>query len=101
MEKSNIVPVHKKESKQNKKIIVQYHICQSLVKCLKRLFMMLCTSTFVTTTLNPNQSGFRPGNSTINQLLAITHKIYCAFESVPSLEARSIFVDFSKAFDRV
>ena len=51
--------------------------------------------------LNPNQSGIHPSDSTINQLLAITHKIYCAFESVPSLETRSIVLDFSKAFDRV
>ena len=27
--------------------------------------------------LTPNQSGFRPGDSAINQLLAITHNMYC------------------------
>ena len=61
------------------------------------LYKHFCDNGFLT----PSQSGFRPGDSTINQLLAITHKIYCPFESVPSLETRSIFLDFSKAFDRV
>ena len=51
--------------------------------------------------LTPNQSGFRPGDSPINQLLSITHKIYSAFEEVPSKETRSVFLDLSKAFDRV
>ena len=51
--------------------------------------------------LNPSQSGFRPGDSTINQLLAITHWIYCGFESVPSLEMHYIFLNLSKVFDRV
>ena len=30
--------------------------------------------------LSDKQSGFRPGDSTINQLLSITHDIYNAFE---------------------
>ena len=51
--------------------------------------------------LTLHQSGFRPGDSTINQLIAITHKIYSAFEEVPSKETRSVFLDLSKAFDRV
>ena len=49
----------------------------------------------------PNQSGFRPGDSTINQLLYITHKIYSAFEDYPSCETRAVFLDISKAFDKV
>ena len=51
--------------------------------------------------LTPHQSGFRPGDTTINQLLAITHKIYTAFEEIPSRETRAVFLDLSKAFDRV
>ena len=35
------------------------------------------------------------------QLLSITHKIYSAFEEVPSKETRYVFLDLSKAFDRV
>ena len=49
----------------------------------------------------PNQSCFRRGDSTINQLLYITHKIYSAFEDYPSRETRAVFLDISKAFDKV
>ena len=51
--------------------------------------------------LTPHQSGLRPGDSTINQLLLITQKIYAAFDEVPSKETRAVFFDLSKAFDRV
>ena len=44
--------------------------------------------------LNPNQSGFCPGNS------CITHEIFEAFDCNPSLEVRSAFLDISKAFDK-
>ena len=51
--------------------------------------------------LTPNQSGFRPDDSTINQLLYITQKIYAAFEDFPSRETHAVFLDISKAFDKV
>ena len=49
--------------------------------------------------LAPNQSGFKPGNSCTNQLLSITHEIYSSFDDV--FEVRSVFLDISKAFDKV
>ena len=51
--------------------------------------------------LNHNQSGFRPFNSCINQLLAITYEIFEAVDCNPPLEVRSVFLDISKAFDKV
>ena len=51
--------------------------------------------------LTPHQAGFQPEDSTINQLLSITHKIYSSYENVPSLESRAVFLDLSKASDRV
>ena len=51
--------------------------------------------------LNPNQSGFRPSDSCINQLLAITHETFEAFDCNLPLEVRSIFLDISKACDKV
>ena len=47
----------------------------------------------------PNQSGFKPGDSCINQLLSITHEIYNSFDE--RLEVRSVFLDISKAFGKV
>ena len=49
--------------------------------------------------ISPNQSGFKPGDSCINQLLSITHEIYNSFDE--GLEVRSVFLDISKAFDKV
>ena len=51
--------------------------------------------------LKTNQSGFRDGDSCIRQLIAITHNVFTAFDANPSLEVRGIFMDLSKAFDRV
>ena len=51
--------------------------------------------------LSPNQSGFRPSDSSVNQLLVIIHEIFEAFDCNPLLEVRSVFLDISKAFDKV
>ena len=51
--------------------------------------------------LNPNQSGFCPSDSCINQLLAITHEIFEAFDCDSPLEVRPVFLDISKVFDKV
>ena len=50
---------------------------------------------------NNNQSGFRPNGSCIHQLIAITHNIFSAFDANSSLEICGVFLDLSKAFDRV
>ena len=49
--------------------------------------------------ISPNQSGVKPGDSCINQLLAITHEIYKSFDD--GFEVRGVFLDISKAFDKV
>ena len=51
--------------------------------------------------LSVHQSGFRPGDSCVHQLISIVHDIYNAFDANPSLEVRGVFLDISKAFDRV
>ena len=63
---------------------------------LDAIYESLCENQLLT----PNQSGFRAGDSTINQLLSITHKIYSAFEEFHSRETRAVFFDISKAFDK-
>ena len=49
--------------------------------------------------ISANQSGFKPGDSCINQLLSITHNIYKSFDN--GYEVRGVFPDISKAFDKV
>ena len=51
--------------------------------------------------ITKNQSGFRPGDSTSNQLLYLVNEIHEAFEDPKSLEVRAVFLDISKAFDKV
>ena len=56
---------------------------------------------FLTTNnlLSAKQSGFKSGDSCINQLLSITHNIYKSLDQ--GYEVRGVFLDISKAFDRV
>ena len=49
--------------------------------------------------ISRDQSGFKPGDSCINQLLSTTHEIYKSFDD--GLEIRSVFLYISKAFDKV
>ena len=51
--------------------------------------------------LTPHQSGFRPDDSCIYQLISIVHNIYGNFDHNPSLEVRDNFLEISKAFDKV
>ena len=74
--KANVQPVHKKESRQ---IVSNYRPISLLCICGKNFEKLLFDemySFFETNSLiTTNQSGFRPGDSTINQLLAITTEI--------------------------
>ena len=61
---------------------------------------MRCLVSFLLEALiSANQSGFKPGDSCINQLLLITHNIYKSFDD--GYEVRGVFLDISKAFDKV
>ena len=49
--------------------------------------------------ISQNQTGFKLGDSCIKQLLSITNEIYKSFDD--EWEVKSIFLDISKAFDKV
>ena len=49
--------------------------------------------------ISANQSGFKPGDSCINQLLSITRNIYKSFDD--GYEVRGVFLDISKAFHKI
>ena len=49
--------------------------------------------------LSSNQSGFRPDESWINQLLSLTHEIYQSFDN--DLEVRGVFLNIFKTFVKV
>ena len=100
--KSNIVPVHKKNDKQ---LVTNYRPISLLLifgKIFEKIiFNRICNFLSEKNLLNHNQSGFRSSDSCVNQLLSITHEIFQAFDCNPTLEVRSVFLDISKAFDKV
>ena len=77
--RSNIIPVHKK--KKNDKQLVNNYRPISLLPIFgkifeKNIFNKIYSFLLEEKLLNPNQSGFRPSDSCINQLLAITHEFF-------------------------
>ena len=102
MEKSNIVPVHKKGDQQ---FVNSYRPVSLLPIFGKVLGKILFNSIFEYLQNNcllcDNQSGFRPSDSCEYQLLSIVHDIYASFDSNPPNDVRGIFLDISKVFDKV
>ena len=100
--KSHIIPAHKKNGKR----LVNNYRPISLLPIIGEIFEKIIFNRIYDfllkeELLNPNQSGFRTSDSCINQLLAITHQIFEAFDCNPLLEIRPVFLDISKAFDKV
>ena len=88
--KANVVPVHKKGNKQcleNYRPIYLLPICSKFFERL--IYNEMFTFFSENNLISPNQSGFRPGNSCVNQLLAITHEIYKWFDE--GFEVRGVF----------
>ena len=99
---ANIVPIHKKGSKNLKQNYRPISLLPIFDKILENLiFDSLYHHLNINNLLNPNQSGFRPGDSTLNQLLTIVNSIFTAFDCNPTVDVQSVFLDISKAFDRV
>ena len=75
--KGNITPCYKKGAKQNLK---NYHPVSLLLICGKFFERLMFNEMFrfflANNLLAPNQSGFKPGDSCINQLLSITHETF-------------------------
>jgi histone H3/H4 len=97
---ANITPLHKK----NQKHLVQNYrpisLLSSVGKCLERCVNKeLLSFLLATGSISPLQSAFTPKNSTTYQLLELYHHITAAMDK--GKDIRFIFLDFSKAFDRV
>ena len=99
---ANVTPIFKKGDKQsikNYRPISLLPICGKIFE--KIIFNNLYSYLNVNNLIIKNQSGFRPCDSTTNQLLYLVNEIHKAFENPKSLEVRAVFLDISKAFDTV
>ena len=74
--KSNIVPIHKKWDKKTLENYRPVSLLPIWGKILERLMFNKMFNLFIgNKPISSNQSGFKPGDSCINQLLSITHEI--------------------------
>jgi hypothetical protein len=97
---SHITPVHKNGEKQ----LVSNYRPISLLSCVSKVLERIvykhiynyCT---VNGLLTPKNSGFKQNDCTINQLLHLVQQIYDSLEN--GKDACMVFLDVSKAFDRV
>ena len=100
--KGNVVPIHKKESRN---LIKNYRPISLLLifsKVFERLVFNALFNFFLQNKLFTSyQSGFIPGDSCVSQLLSITHEIYKSFDCHPPTDMRDTFLDISKAFGKV
>ena len=98
--KGNTVPVHKKNDKQHINNYRTISLLPLRSKIFERLIFNEMFGFFIENDLiSQHQSGFKPGDSCINQLLSITHEIYQSFDEC--FDVRSVFLDIPKAFDKV
>ena len=99
---ANVTPIYKKGDKQlikNYRPISLLPICGKISE--KIIFNNLYSYLNANNLITKNKSGFRPGDSITNQLLYLVNEIHEAFEDPKSLEVRAVFLDISKAFDKV
>ena len=100
--KSNFTPIHKKKFKNLIKSYQPLSLLLIFSKILERLIFNCMFNFFRQNNLFTKcQSGFIPGDSCVAQLLSITHEIYQSFDCSPTRDVKGVFLDVSKAFDKV
>ena len=91
--KVNVIPNHKKDSRSCRTNFRPI----SLLPVIRKLFEKVKYDLIYSHLRNSRLSG----DSTISQLLLVAHDIYGSFDNFLSLETRAVFLDLSKAFDKV
>ena len=95
---ANVTPIFKKGDKQlikNYRPISLLQICSKMFE--KIIFNNLYKYLNANNLITKNQSGFRPGDSTSNQLLYLINENHEDFNEPKSLEVCAVFLDISKA----
>ena len=98
--KANVSPLHKKGETNlcNNYRLISLLSCTSKVM-EKIIFKHVFNFFRDNLVISANQSGFMPGDSTVNQLLSLYHELCLAVDL--QKEVRIMFLDISKAFDKV
>ena len=97
LKKANAVPVFKKGDKQCVKSYRPVSLLPICSKIFERIIYNNINNYLIDNNLiSQNQSGFKLGDSCINQLIPITHDILNSLDE--GLEVRGVFLDISKAF---
>ena len=100
--RAHVTPVHKKDNKQLIKNYRPISLLPIFAKIFEKIvFKNLYNHLVKNDLITKNQSGFRPGDSVTNQLILLVHKILESFDCTENLEVRSVYLDMSKAFDKV
>ena len=93
----SVVPVHKQNEKNLKGNYRPISLLPIFGKMLEKLMYDSLYSHLIShELLNPNQSGFRPEDSTVNQLLSITYTISKAFDLILPLMSVLCILTFLK-----
>ena len=109
-----VVPIHKKGEKYIIKNYRPVSLLQIFGKSFERLIFnflfkiferLIFNSVFKyideNELLNPNQLDFRQFDSCVNQLQSINHECFSNFDCDPPKDIRAVFLDISKAFDKI
>ena len=95
-----VIPVHKGGSKASPVNFRPVSLTSHLIKTLERVIrVILVRHLEINNKLNPNQHGFRSQRSCLSQLLEHHDEILSHLEDGKNVD--SIYLDFSKAFDKV
>ena len=102
LKRGNLTPVHKKGDKWKVGNYRPIYLLPILGKIFEKCIYDSIYSYFEQNDLFSScQSGFRKNDSCISQLLSITHEIFKGFDANPPLDTCGVFLDISKAFDKV
>ena len=97
---ANVIPLHKKGARDQINNYRPVSLLPAASKILERvIFKKVYNYLNENNLLSRNQSGFRPNDSTVNQLSFMYHEFCKALDE--KKELRIIFCDISKAFDKV
>ena len=98
--KAFIIPIHKGGSRGSPENFRPVSLTSHIMKTFERVIRQILVNHLeVNSKLNPNQHGFRSRRSCLSQLLEHQDRVLSILEEGHNVD--SIYLDFSKAFDKV